>query len=362
MEKLMKRSNTIVRKFLLLVSLSCLVAAPVIAVQIVTEEDLVEGVIVEEQLVRLADNAIFMLDTSSSMDYKFRETGKTRLELVENQMTKAVSYFPDIGYNFGIYTFTSWEEFYAVQPFDREKITAVLQSLPKEGSGPTPLATGLRKLEDVLKPLSGRSIVFLFSDGDYTGGSPAKIARKIATDYDVCFLVISTAKESQNHTLAQDVASLNSCSRMIPFENYLNRPEYTSGALFDVRATETIVRSTETRVVGLEAEGINFGFDKTELTANDKAELDKLGEVMKEEPDSYAVIVGYTDNVGAEDYNEGLSRRRAEIVASYIMDNHGVDATRLVLQWLGSDNPLMSNDTPEGRATNRRVEMAVGGF
>lgn len=358
----MTRNNSIVRNFLLAMSLSGLVAMPALAVEIVTEEDLIEGTIVENQLVRLADNAIFLLDTSSSMDEKFRETGKSKLELVSTQMSKRMSYFPNIGYNFGIYTYTPWKEFYAVQPFDREKVLAAMQTLPKDGSGPTPLRSGLKHLEDVLKTLSGRSVVFVFSDGEYTGPSPSEISRSIASDYDVCFLVISTAREHKNNALQGNVASLNSCSRMIPLEDFLERPEYTTGALFDVKATEKIVRTTETRVVALAAEGINFGFDKTELGATDKAELDKLGKVMKEKPESYALIAGYTDNIGSEDHNEGLSRRRAEIVASYIMDNYGVDASRLVLQWHGSDNPLVSNETPEGREKNRRVEMTVGGL
>jgi OOP family OmpA-OmpF porin len=173
--------------------------------------------------------------------------------------------------------------------------------------------------------------------------------------------VISTAKADANITLAEDVAALNACSRMIPLEAFLNRPEYTTGALFDVRATEEIVTTTETKITGLKVDNMNFGFDKSELTDHDKSELDELSQFMKGKPESIAVIVGYTDNVGTEDYNEGLSRRRTEMVATYL-DTNGIDLTRLVLHWVGSDNPLASNDTAEGRAENRRVEVAIGGL
>jgi len=339
-----------------------LFAPPVIAVEVLIEEDIIEGVVMKEQLVRVADNAIFLLDTSSSMSDKFRDTGKTKLELVESVFTERNRYFPEIGHQFGIYTYTPWKEIYPVQEFNREKVAKALTGLPSEGKGPTPLNRGLIEMEKVLAPLTGRIAIFLFSDGTYTGGRPNATIKSIASNKDVCFYVISTAKEQQNHTLKEDIASLNACSRLIPLESFLNRPEYTTGALFDVIATEEVVTTTQLRVAGLAVDDINFGFDKTELSAKDKSELDELGEFMAENPESYAVIAGYTDNRGPEDYNEGLSRRRTETVASYMMEEHGVDEGRIVLHWYGSDNPLTTNDTFDGRAANRRVEVVVGGL
>ena len=108
-------------------------------------------------------------------------------------------------------------------------------------------------------------------------------------------------------------------------------------------------------------ENILFDFDKTELSSADKAELDALAEFMKDKPKSYALLSGYTDNVGIEDYNEHLSQLRTEMVARYLAEKHGLDESRLVLHWHGSDNPVASNATEEGRAKNRRVEVAVGG-
>jgi OOP family OmpA-OmpF porin len=355
-------SISIVRQFLLGVLLAGVMVPPATALEVLIEEDLIEGIIVKEQLVRVADNAIFLLDTSSSMNETFRDTGQSKLKLVEDTFKKRNSYFPDIGHKFGIYTYTPWEEYYAVQPYNREGVAAALDKVRKDGNGPTPLKKGLEELEPVLETLTGRTAVFVFSDGEYTGGNPTKIARKLATNYDICFYVISTAKENKNTTLKQDVASLNACSRVITLESYLYRPEYQSGALFDVIATEEIITTTETRIAGLKVDDINFGFDKTELTDKDKAELDELAEFMADNPESYAYIAGYTDNVGPEDYNEGLSRRRTETVASYLSDTHGIDEFRLVLQWFGSDNPLVANDTSANRAKNRRVEVAVGGL
>jgi OOP family OmpA-OmpF porin len=356
----MKFSKPIVQKFFLSIFLGGLVTTPVIALEVILEEDLVEGVIVEEQLVRVADNAIFLVDSSSSMDEKFRDTGKTKLELVSNEFRQRNSYFPNIGHKFGVYTYTPWQEYYPVRLYNREDVAMALDAMPKKGMGPTPIKKGLEQLEDILKSLSGKTAVFVFSDGEYTGGNPIKLARSLASNYDVCFYVISTAKVAQNNELGKTVAGLNACSRMIPLEYYLNRPEYMSGALFDVIATEVIVTTSETRIAGVETKGINFAFGKTELNDSDKAEIDEIGQFMTDNPEGFAVIAGYTDSTGPEEFNVYLSRQRAEVVKSYLMEKHGIDEGRMVLQWYGSNNPLVSNDTREGREKNRRVEVAVG--
>jgi len=337
------------------------IALPSIAVEVVTQEDLVKGIIKTEQLVRVADNAVFLLDTSSSMNENLEGTETPKIQAVTNELKRRNSYFPNIGTNMGLYTYTTWKQISPVVPYDRAKIEAALNTLPAKGSGPTPLKYGLGKLEDVLKPLTGRTAVFLFSDGEYTGGSPAEVAKRLAATYDVCFYVISTATPKKETTLKQDVASLNACSRLIPLADFINRPDYTSGALFDVKVTEHVVTSTDKKIVGLKVDDINFAHNETELSANDKSELDELAVYMKANPKAYAVIAGYTDNSGTRDHNEALSRSRAEMVASYLKTK-GIDDSDMVLFWYGPDNPIVANDTPDNKAKNRRVEVNVGGL
>ncbi|HEY6130482.1 MAG TPA: OmpA family protein [Halioglobus sp.] len=342
--------------------LGSLVAVPLLAVEVITQEDIVTGVITKEQLVKVADNAVFLLDTSSSMNDDFADTDTPMIKVVYDELKRRNSYLPDLGYNFTIVEYTGWNVLYPTQPYNREKVAAALDTIPKKGGGPTPLKSGLGKLEDILKPLTGRTAVFLFSDGEYTGGSPADIAKRLASTYDICFYVISTAKPKKEEALKEDVASLNACSRLIPFADFINRPEYTSGALFDVRVTDNVVTLTDKKIVGLKVDDINFGTNKSALEAADKSELDELAAFMKDKPKSYALIAGYTDNTGTEDHNEGLSRTRADMVASYLREKHGIDDSRMVLFWFGSDNPIVANDSPDNMAKNRRVEVAVGGL
>lgn len=326
------------------------IATALLAILLASPAAAVEEII-KEELVKVADNAIFLLDTSSSMNEEFRDTGSDKRTLVEEEFKKRNGEFPDIGHNFGIYAYTRWEEFYPLQPYDRDGVADALAAASEKGPGPTPLREGLEQLEEILQSASGRTAVFVFSDGEYTGRDPSEVAQRLAQNYDICFYLISTAKQADNNRLKNSLENLNACSRMIPLEAYLYQPEYQSGALYVTKSTREAVR----------VDNSNFAFDEAELQNDAIAELDELAVFLNENPDSYVVLSGYTDNTGEEDYNEGLSQRRTEAVATYMIEKHGIDKNRMVLQWYGSDNPITSNDTKEGRAENRRVEIAVKG-
>jgi len=356
--EIMKRKSG-VRKGILLGVLGCIIASPLFAVEIITKEDIVNNVVKKEQLVKVADNAIFLLDTSSSSNDEFDKTGKPIVQVMKSELQLRNSYFPDLGHLVGIYTFTDWQENLAVQPYNREKVAAGLDTVRDKGRGPTPLKSGLLKLDDVLKPLKGRTAVFVFWDGEYTGDNPANVARQLAKKYDVCFYVVSSAKPEREVTLTKDVATLNNCSRVIPLADFFNHPDYTTRALYDVKVTEHVVTSTTTKIIGLKVDHLNFTFNGTELAANDKAELDKVAEFMNGHPKSYAVVAGYTDDAGTKDYNEGLSKKRAEMVTGYLTGK-GIASSRIVTFWYGLTNPIVPNTSPENMAKNRRVEVNVG--
>ncbi|HUG52518.1 MAG TPA: OmpA family protein [Vicinamibacteria bacterium] len=104
--------------------------------------------------------------------------------------------------------------------------------------------------------------------------------------------------------------------------------------------------------------GILFPFDSSTLEPAGRENLRKLAASLQEEPRSEVLIAGHTDGVGREDYNQGLSRRRAEEAASYLAAQ-GVARSRIRTEGRGEDEPIASNDTDEGRRQNRRVELAV---
>ena len=111
------------------------------------------------------------------------------------------------------------------------------------------------------------------------------------------------------------------------------------------------------KIVSLE--GTHFDFNKATLTAAGTAKLDEAATVLAENPSVTVNVDGHTDSVGSDAYNQGLSERRAKAVVDYLVAK-GVDAARLSPTGYGESKPVATNDTAEGRALNRRVELLVG--
>jgi len=104
-----------------------------------------------------------------------------------------------------------------------------------------------------------------------------------------------------------------------------------------------------------------FDFDSDHLKEAGKVSLHELGDDIKSKGAKVVDIdiIGHTDSTGPADYNQGLSVRRAQAVADYII-GEGIDASIIDVSGEGESNPVASNDTREGRAENRRVEINVG--
>jgi len=103
--------------------------------------------------------------------------------------------------------------------------------------------------------------------------------------------------------------------------------------------------------------GVTFDFDKATLQPGADKVLDEVVTLLRDNPELRVEIEGHTDNIGSRDYNLDLSQRRAETVRRYLAQ-HGVAADRMTAQGYGFDRPVASNESAEGRARNRRVELA----
>ena len=102
--------------------------------------------------------------------------------------------------------------------------------------------------------------------------------------------------------------------------------------------------------------GVHFDFNKANIRPGDAATLDEAGEILNSHPDVTVNVDGYCDAIGSEEYNLKLSQRRAEAVTNYL-EKRGLSASRLVPRGFGKTNFVAPNDTDEGRAQNRRVEL-----
>ena len=103
--------------------------------------------------------------------------------------------------------------------------------------------------------------------------------------------------------------------------------------------------------------GIEFDTDSATIRPGSGPVLSEIAKFMASRPGIDVLVVGHTDNAGSFEYNMGLSGRRANAVARYLAEQHGIEAGRMRAEGVGFLAPVATNDTPEGRAKNRRVEL-----
>ena len=334
--------------------------------EIVYSDDIRENVVNKEVLVKTADNVIVMVDSSSSMAAINKTYKKPYYELEKEALKTGFGRLPDLGYNVGIYKFTPWEALYPVQKFDAAGVTEALNKLPAEPAGKTPLVKSLNELDSVLKDLSGKTVVYIFSDGGYdqVAGTktPGDKTTELAKKYDVSFQVIDYSVQERDRKTVDDMGRANMSSRVIPFDSYVTQPFYALGPLYYTKWDTEVVTTSEKKVAGYKINNILFEIDKSDLSSAAQEELDGVGKFLKEKPEAFAALFGYTDDTGKAEYNMELSRRRAEAVADYLQKNYELGSDRVVANWYGAENPIAGNDTTEGRAQNRRVEVSIGGM
>lgn len=102
----------------------------------------------------------------------------------------------------------------------------------------------------------------------------------------------------------------------------------------------------------------HFEFDKSTLTPETKAELDRAAKILQDNPDAMLELQGNTDSVGTDAYNKALGERRAKAVFDYLKSK-GINPNRLKMVSFGESKPVTSNATDAGRAQNRRVDLVI---
>lgn len=107
-----------------------------------------------------------------------------------------------------------------------------------------------------------------------------------------------------------------------------------------------------------DAGDVLFAFNQSELTPTAKSQLDSIMGKLEDADVVSIKVVGFTDSVGSDTYNQALSQRRASSVAEYLL-SQGVAPNKLTSEGKGESQPVADNETDEGRAKNRRVELHI---
>ena len=360
-----------------------LIVTNVLAQTPIVKQVPVQRVRMVQEVVKTADNFIVLFDASGSMQDLYKDTNMKKIDLAETMFKGRAARVPELDWNAGLYLYTPWKSFYEMQPFDKEKFGAAIDEMAaykptlSYKNQPTPLGNAIKNLDPILAKLSGQTAVFILSDGQFTLSQPkiwpVPAAKEIASKYkDVCFYVISSAQTPKSEKLVNDLAAVNTCSRVVTFDAMLARPEYMTGAIYVVRDKAVLETQLISKVVGVELDSILFDFGSADIRPEYHDKLDALAKFLEKNPDTYALIEGFADSTGDPTYNYLLSRQRAESVKNYLIQKEIFSAAeanisaiaekRLVTVWYGPVVPVASDETAEGRQLNRRVRLTVGGI
>ena len=359
-----------------------LIATNVLAQQPIVKKVPVQRVRMIKEVVKTADNFITLFDASGSMQDTYKDTGMKKIDLAEAMFKERAARVPELDWNAGLYLYAPWKTFYVVQPFDKAKYGQAIDEMAAYKPSimfrnqPTPLGTAIKNLDPILANMSGKTVVFIFSDGQFTLSQPkiwpVPAARELASKYNVCFDIVSSAQTPKSQKLVNDLAAVNACSRVVSFDAMLSRPEYMTSAIYAVRDRALLETQMVSKVVGVELDSILFDYNSAEIRPVYHDKLDALAEFLEKNPDTYALIEGFADSTGDPTYNMMLSRQRAESVKNYLLQKEIFSAAeanisaiaekRLVTVWYGPTVPEGSNETAEGRQLNRRVRISIGGI
>jgi outer membrane protein OmpA-like peptidoglycan-associated protein len=101
-----------------------------------------------------------------------------------------------------------------------------------------------------------------------------------------------------------------------------------------------------------------FRLNSARVLPSGRDSIEKVAIYLKSNPQNPVLIEGHTDDLGAEDYNAVLSKRRADAVRQVLIE-YGIEPERISTMGYGESRPITDNETPEGRAKNRRVEIII---
>lgn len=353
--------------------------------------EVIEATVVEpgENEALRIDQAVILLDASGSMQ------PASTFPSTQNLASSFVSGMPEGGYAVAVLNFGGdTNEVLEFAPFDRYEVDSAVVDGELLGKS-TDLPALLANVQVMLEERAGATAIVVFSDGvaarygrNLGHASTVAAAKRLvaAHDGEVCFYTIQSQNDPEGRQLMEALAHVTKCGEYRHADSLsdaeslyeLQRalfvvetaPAVSAAAPVFVDEDQDAVEDGVDQCLGTPQmahvnefgcwvlESYAFGKKEWELLESQYPSLDKVAEVLKLNPDLRIRIDGHTDSVGTEEFNQTLSERRAGAVRDYLV-SVGIDAERLETRGFGLSSPVASNDTPEGKASNRRCQMTV---
>jgi len=248
-------------------------------------------------------------------------------------------------------------------PFNRSALSAKADSLRLLGDlygygGETPFRNVFAEVQEDLKGKTGVAAVVIFSDGLADIESEAMDAAKAlvaSRSGNICFHTVHVGDDQKGAQFLQSVSALTRCGTAREMASVWDAGNFMKFT-HDVFAGAAAAPAPDACAGRIVLRGIEFAFDKADIGPSSQVILDVAVEQLNRCPNIPMEIDGHTDSVGTEEYNQRLGQRRADAVKNYFISK-GIRASRLTARSFGETRPVASNDTEEGRQTNRRVEL-----
>ena len=315
-----------------------------------------------------ADSFVIILDASSSMNDD--HDGHVKFHRAKDVISQMNQTIPDLDYQAGLVAFGNGAclndgqaaLLYGLSPYTQSGLADGLDNI-ECAVGISPLYSGVDISEEITSGQSGNMALIIVSDFKdiYSQGFLAESVEGVRAAHGagLCVHTIKLGNARQGDDLIAELAGVNGCGSSVHADS-LSSPaamaDYVAGTLLEPVPTPVV--TYEKNVLSTSA---LFDHDSAALREEGKSALQTLGENIRARGASVVDIdvIGHTDSTGDEDYNMGLSVRRAEAVRDYLV-SRGIDSSIIDVSGLGETSPISSNATREGRAQNRRVEIHVG--
>jgi OOP family OmpA-OmpF porin len=316
------------------------------------------------------DAFVVVVDASSSMNFSYAD--RRNFYTAKDVVTHMNQTIPELGYKAALVGFGSGScvkredatVVYGPATYRRADLAKGLSMLECAG-GVTPMSRGVDVGGESVKAGTGRVALILVSDfWEINSDAVIAAANKLTEDYGnrLCIHTIKVGDAGQGDELIAALAGINGCGSSVDAASLASSAamaNYVTDVLLEP-APAVPAAGVKYEKTTLSASAL-FDLDKAILKDEGKTALHTLDESIKARGATIADIhvIGHTDSEGTEEYNMGLSIRRAEAVRDYMV-SEGVDPSIIDVSGEGEANPVASNATREGRAQNRRVDIHVG--
>jgi len=365
-------------------------------------------------------NFFIILDASSSMSVSYSGRGDgedSKLTVAKDFIRHMNNTMPEMEVSGALQTFgrgievpmRQTETVYGRTVYSRYGLEQSLNSInfPAEGNSPAGLA--IREVSDTIGSIQGTNAVIFISDGEHLEGDPLAKVRDMENRYGgwTCLYTVWIGNNPEGELFMEELAGEMDCGfstsvdgiasneNMIDFvkrvflttDNDSDRdgvpdsldkcPDTPIGVEVDESGCPDVVQMDRDgdgvfddidecpdtplgAIVDVRGcwvvKGVQFDYKKWDVKPQFNSNLDNIENILKNNPGLNIRIEGHTDDVGSMKYNIGLSGKRAQAIKDYLVDK-GIDPSRITTKGLGYSQPIAGNETPEGRALNRRAEI-----